>query len=191
MVSADVEIYAALTRALGSLGMRWYLFGAQAAILHGAVRFSEDVDITVDIANRTYGTLIDALKLEGFETRIDDESFIERTRVLPLFHRPTETPVDIVLSGPGIEEIFFEGRIEIEIEGLKVPVARSEDVVVMKILSARAKDLEDVVAILSAQAPNFDNHRVRWLLDQLEQALARSDLLPLFESCRAKLGLNR
>lgn len=188
MVSADVEIYAALTRTLGSLGMRWYLFGAQAAILHGAVRFSEDVDITVDIADRAYGVLIGALKLEGFETRIDDESFIERTRVIPLFHRPTATPVDVVLAGPGIEEIFFEGRLEIKIEGVNVPVARAEDVVVMKILSARAKDLEDVVAILSTQASNFDNNRVKWLLGQLEQALDRSDLLPLFESCQKRAG---
>jgi hypothetical protein len=169
--------------------MRWYLFGAQAAILHGAVRFSEDVDITVDIANRTYGALIEAFKLQGFETRIDDESFIERTRVIPLFHKPTDTPVDVVLSGPGIEEIFFEGRIEVEIDkSLKIPVARPEDVVVMKVLSARAKDLDDIVAILGTQSSKFDDNRVRWLLDQLEKALDRSDLLPLFESCRAKIS---
>ncbi|MBN1652854.1 MAG: nucleotidyl transferase AbiEii/AbiGii toxin family protein [Deltaproteobacteria bacterium] len=187
MYSADVEIYAALARAVESLGMRWYLFGAQAAILHGAVRFSEDIDITVDIANQTYRVLIDALRGEGFEPRFDDEGFIERTRVIPMVYKPTGTPVDVVLSGPGIEEVFFEGRIRVEIEkGLEVPVARAEDIVVMKILSARPKDLQDVSSILSANISQFDDDRVRWLLGQLERALDRNDLLSLFESHRAK-----
>jgi hypothetical protein len=32
MPSADVEVYGALARALAPLGVRWYVFGAQAAI---------------------------------------------------------------------------------------------------------------------------------------------------------------
>lgn len=188
MTYADIEVYAALKRAFESLGMRWYLFGGQAAILHGAVRFTEDVDITVDIIDRPYSDLIDALKLEGFEMRIEDESFVEQTRVLPILHTLTETPVDVVLAGSGIEAVFFEGRIEIDIGGLTVPVARPEDVVVMKILTARPKDIDDVVKVLRVQAKNFDHGRVQWLLDQLEQALDRSDLLPLFEQCREKAG---
>jgi hypothetical protein len=192
MYSADVEIYAALARAIESLGMRWYVFGAQAAILHGAVRFSEDIDVTVDVADQSYRLLIDALRREGFETRIGDESFIELTRVIPMFYEPTEIPVDVVLSGPGIEEIFFEGRIMVEIEkGFQIPVARPEDVVVMKILSARPKDLEDVSSVFSAQMANFDVRRVRWLLGQLERALDRNDLLPLFESRCAKISDKR
>jgi hypothetical protein len=186
MPSADTEIYAALTCAFGALGIRWYVFGAQAAILYGAVRFTEDVDVTVEIANRSHHVLVDALKLQGFELRVDDESFIEQTRVLPLFHRPTETPVDIVLAGPGIEELFLEGRVEIDVDGIMVPVARAEDIAVMKILSARTKDLEDVVAIIRTQGSSFDDNRVRWLLGLLEQALGQSDLLPIFERYRQR-----
>jgi len=188
MPSADVEIYKALTRAFGPLGMRWYVVGGHAAILHGSVRFTQDVDITVDSADRPYSFIIDALKLEGFEMRIADKSFIERTRVLPLLHRDTEIPVDVVLAGSGIETLFFQGRIEIDIEGVKVPVACAEDVVVMKILSARPKDLDDIVAILRSQSQKFEHNRVRWLLDQLEKALDRSDLLQLFEQCRVRAG---
>lgn len=103
MSSADVDIYSALARAFGSLGVRWYLFGAQAAILHGAVRFTEDVDVTVEIGDRPHRALADALLAEGFELRNDDESFVEQTRVLPIFHRSTNTPVDVVLAGRGIE----------------------------------------------------------------------------------------
>jgi hypothetical protein len=186
MSFSDVEIYSALARAFGSLSVRWYVFGAQAAILHGAVRFTEDVDVTVEIGDRPHRALADALLAEGFALRNDDDAFVEQTRVLPIFHRATNTPVDVVLAGRGIEELFFDGAIQIAIEGLNVPVARAEDIVVMKILAGRPKDLEDVVAILSAQGPSFDPQRTLWLLGLLEQALDQSDLLPVFERCRAR-----
>ncbi len=186
MPSADVRVYRSLARTFRRLRARWYLFGAQAAILHGAVRFTEDVDVTVAFADRPRSALIDALRRERFHLRVDDEDFVEQTRVFPLLHEPTGTPVDVVLAGPGLEEMFLEACVEIDIEGLKVPVASAEDVVVMKVLSARPKDIEDVVAILGARGSAFDGKRVRRLLDQLEGALGQSDLVSLYERCRAR-----
>lgn len=191
MASADAEIYASLTRALGELGARWYVFGAQAAIVHGALRFTEDVDVTVDLGAHSHAALLAALERERFELRVGDERFVEQTRVLPLVHRPTRVPVDVVLAGPGIEQLFFEGVIELDIEGVTVPLARAEDVIVMKILSARAKDLEDVVAILAAQRSKLDEAHVRELLAMLESALDQSDLLPSFERCRERASAAR
>jgi len=48
MPSPVVELLAALDSGLRSLGIRWYLFGAQAAIVHGAARLTADVDATID-----------------------------------------------------------------------------------------------------------------------------------------------
>jgi hypothetical protein len=35
-----------LSTAFGAIGVRWYWFGAQAAILYGAARLTADVDVT-------------------------------------------------------------------------------------------------------------------------------------------------
>jgi hypothetical protein len=43
------ELLRELAAIFGGAGVRWYLFGAQAAILHGAARLSADVDVTVDL----------------------------------------------------------------------------------------------------------------------------------------------
>lgn len=187
MPSADAEVYGALARALAPLGVRWYVFGAQAAILYGAARFTEDIDVTVELGNIQTSVLISALEKQGFVARIPDRSFIEQTRVVPLVYQATNTPLDVVLSGPGIEELFFEGARQIHVEGELVPVASPEDLVVMKVLAGRAKDLEDVVAVLAAQE-QFDLQRARGLLELLEQALDQGDLMPAFERClrRAK-----
>ena len=65
---------------------------------------------------------------------------------------------------------------------------KAEDIVVMKILSGRPKDLEDVEAILIAQASAFDEQRTRQLLGRLQEALDQSDLVPTFDRCRARAG---
>ena len=47
MSSPVAEVVAALAAAFDSLGVDWYLFGAQAALLHGSERMTHDVDVTV------------------------------------------------------------------------------------------------------------------------------------------------
>jgi len=43
------EALARLAALLDGQGARWYLFGAQAAIIHGASRLSADIDVTVEV----------------------------------------------------------------------------------------------------------------------------------------------
>jgi len=43
------KLLADLASALSEFGARWYVFGAQAAIVHGANRLTADVDVTLDI----------------------------------------------------------------------------------------------------------------------------------------------
>jgi hypothetical protein len=191
MSSRDDEVYAALARGFGSLGLRWYVFGAQAAIIHGAVRFTEDIDVTVDPAGVAPSVLVAALRAEGFSPRVDDDEFIAQTRVIPVTHEPTGVPVDIVLAGPGIEDLFFDGARPTMIGNTTVPVARAEDLVAMKILAGRPKDIEDCTAIIAAAAEHFDERRTRGLLEALEQALDQSDLLPAFAECRQRAALAR
>ena len=170
------ELLADLHRALTALGLRWYLFGAQAAILHGVARLTADVDVTVDVAALPYAVLVDRLAAAGFDLRVpDDEGFVERTRVLPLLHTRSRLPLDVVLAGPGLEELFFTRVEEHRIGDLPVPVAAAEDLVAMKILAGRPKDLDDVAAILRARS--VDPERVRSTLRLREQALDRRDLI--------------
>ena len=43
------ELLGALTAAMEERGVRWYLFGAQAAIVWGSPRLSADVDVTAEL----------------------------------------------------------------------------------------------------------------------------------------------
>ena len=130
------EILAELATCFKQLGVRWYLFGGQAAIFHGVARLTADVDVTVELGSHSTDELIAALSTHGFELRTSKPSeFVTRTQVVPVVHTETRIPVDMVLAGPGLEERFLD-RAEIHVvEGASIPVASAEDIITMKMLS--------------------------------------------------------
>src|SRR5207248_6808018 len=96
-----------------------------------------------------------ALRSRGFELRPAPADFIERTRVIPLVHR-NGIQTDLVLGGPGLEDLFLERAVQRTVEGVRVPVATAEDLIAMKVLGGRAKDLDDVRSLLAANAGRLD-----------------------------------
>ena len=171
---------AALDASCKATGVRWYLFGAQAALLYGSARLTADVDATVLLGDVSSEALLVALQAGGFQLRTDDAKFVATTRVIPVVHTATGLPADVVLGGPGLEELFLSRACERDVGGARVPVVAPEDLIVMKILAGREKDRQDVVAILRAGRGNLDLGAIRSTIEMLEAALAQSDLMPLF-----------
>lgn len=163
------------------LRVDWYLFGAQAALIHGAARVTADVDVTVRLGAIGPTQLASTLAQRGFELRIDNPSFVRTTRVLPIVHVATSIPIDVVFAGPGLEEAFLERAEMRDLGGVRVPVARAEDLIAMKILAGRDKDLDDVVAIVEARGAQLDAKQVLGTLSMVEEALGQSDLVPTWQ----------
>jgi hypothetical protein len=174
-------LLAELSKALTQLGLRWYVFGAQAAIIHGAGRLTADVDVTLDLGRMPVAELLRALAKRGFAAQIPDSSFIEVTRVIPLVHQATHIPVDLVLAGPGLEDLFFERALAKKVGKTTINVASLEDLIVMKILSGRPKDIGDVETLLAVREDDVDLSLVRETLRLAEELLDQSDLSPMFE----------
>jgi hypothetical protein len=169
------------------LGVRWYLFGAQAVIVWGRPRFTADVDVTVELRDDQIKPLVTELSAVGFELRLPGgvERFVARTRVLPFLYLPTRIPLDLVLAGPGLENQFLERARRVNFGAVDVPVLSPEDLVITKVLAARSKDLDDVEGILRERAQELDMGRIRHVLGLLEQALGQGDLLPALERALA------
>jgi hypothetical protein len=96
--------------------------------------------VTIDAGDQPRGDLVLALTAAGFELRVRDvDRFVERTSVPPLIHGATRIPVDLVIAGPGLEELFFR-RVERRIiAGIEIPVVGAEDLVTMKVDRVRAR----------------------------------------------------
>lgn len=174
------RLFADLRKALSSVKVRWYVFGAQAAIVYGSNRLTSDVDVTLDLHETSVAELLKALARHGFEPQIPDRQFIQLTRVIPVVHVKTELPVDLVLAGPGLEDSFFERVVMISIGSTQIPFASAEDLVVMKVLSGRPKDLDDITSILAARRDALDIAAIKKTLKTAEFLLDQSDLLSTF-----------
>ena len=119
---------------------------------------------------------------------LDPADFAARTHVLPAIHRASGMGLDLVMAGTGIEALFFARSRRQQVEGVSIPVASPEDIIVMKILAGRPKDLDDAGAILAAQGEGTDVELVRQTLRELEQALDRSDLVAALHSLLGKIA---
>lgn len=179
--AGPADLLADLAAALGGIGVRWYVFGAQAALVWGRPRLTTDVDVTVHSTVSTY-ELVAALERRGFSLRVDGtDAFIESTRVVPFDHPASGLALDVVLAGPGLEELFLERAVSVDVAGTWVPFISPEDLVVTKLLAGRDKDIDDVRGVLSERGAALDIARIRTTLGLLEDALGQSDLTPVLE----------
>lgn len=183
------SLLADLAAVLDRRSLAWYVFGAQAVVIWGRPRLTADVDVTVLVPDGVLDSLLADLSRAGFVLRVVDVGdFVRRTRVLPLVHSGSLLPVDLVLAGPGIEEVFLQRARRVELGGTSIPVISPEDLVVTKILAGRPKDIDDVQSVLRAQAGQLDLAWIREALGMLQDALGQSDLLPLLESELARIA---
>ena len=175
-----VRLLKILARILNEQQCRWYLLGAQAVNVYVRPRMSADVDVTVELAKDKIDTFVQSMEEEGFEIPVANPvQFIQQTRVIPFVDRAGGIGLDVVLAGPGLEELFLSRVKQIAFDEQPIPVMSPEDLVVTKILAGRPKDIDDVRALLSLQS--LDIPWIRQLLEELEEALAQSDLIPVLE----------
>lgn len=180
--AGPAELLADLAAALSAIGAQWYVFGAQAALVWGRPRLTTDVDVTVRCSVST-DDLVRALEAHGFSRGIDaTDAFIRATRVVPLEHRASALALDVVLAGPGLEDIFLERVVPLDMAGTVVPFISPEDLIVTKLLAGREKDIDDIRGVLSARGHSLDVERIRTTLELLEGALGQSDLMPALDA---------
>ena len=109
MASNLADLFSSLAAVFNKASLRWYVFGAQAAIFYGSARLTADVDVTVLPGGHPLDELLDSLQEAGFEARAPDvHTLVRQTRVLPVTHTQSGMPVDIILGGPGLEEQFAD-----------------------------------------------------------------------------------
>jgi len=180
------EVLGQLSRAFRDLRITWYVFGAQALVLRGFPRATADLDVTVLLGAIPPSRLVAALEKRGFKPSFKDAAFVAATRVLPVVHKATGFPVDIVLGGPGLEGLFAAAAEKVKVGRLLVPVATATHLVVMKVLAGRPKDIEDAAALLAVQADQIDAKEMTGLVGSLASALAENDILMRLAEARKR-----
>jgi predicted nucleotidyltransferase len=167
----------AVSKWLSGSGVEFAVIGGVAASLRGRPRVTKDVDLVAFVDENDWASLLRSGAKRGIVPRIDNAlDFARTTRVLLLVHEPTHIEVDLSFGLLPFESELVQRAEVREIHGVRFPLATAEDVIVMKALALRPRDVADIEGIVESVA-DLDLDRIRATVATLSAALEGEDHL--------------
>jgi predicted nucleotidyltransferase len=167
----------AVSKWLDSKAVRFAVIGGLAASLHGKPRVTKDVDLVALADEADWIGLLEQAAAWQIEARIADAiEFAKLTRMLLLVHSSSGIEVDLSFGMLPFELEVVQRAQHQQVGGLRFPLATAEDIIIMKALALRARDIADIEGIVEL-VQNLDLVRVRTTVAQLSQALESIDHL--------------
>lgn len=155
-----------LLRSLDEHGVAFVVVGGLAAIAHGARRVTLDLDVVPAPDPANFRRLADAVAALGVadETVVDgefqrldprDDVDLARSRNVSLRTRAGQLDVlNRAREAPPYEDLAARS-VAVELAGVTVRVAGLDDLIAMKLASARPKDLQDVADVTAHEAGEY------------------------------------
>jgi hypothetical protein len=178
----------ALVPALKDL-MRWLtheqipgaIVGAVAASVRGKPRHTDDVDAVVFADDMRWDRVLESAGRYGFIPRIEDAlGFAAHSHVLLLKHEPSGTEVDISLGALPFEREIVERSSMVKVGRLQLRLTSAEDLIIMKSLARRPRDIADIEGLLTTN-PDLDLNRIRHHLRDFSSVLEMPEIYEDFE----------
>jgi hypothetical protein len=175
-----------LSVALAAL-MRWFdehelraaVIGGVGASLRGKPRLTKDIDAVVVDADAE--ALVRSGAEFGFTPRIADAiEFAQNTRVLLLRYSPAVVDLDLSLGMLPFEHEVVERATLIDAGDVSVRIASAEDLVIMKAVAGRARDVADIENLISAN-PDLDVERIRRWVREFSSVLETPEMYEKLE----------
>src|SRR5205085_8518968 len=126
------------------------VIGGQAVLIYGEPRFTNDIDITLGVDSEKIDEVLNVVSELSFTILSENvKEFVRKTMVLPLKDPISNIRVDFIFSFSLFEQLAIQNSHEILLDSRKVKFARLEDIIIHKVIAGRARDIEDVQAIIS------------------------------------------
>ena len=153
------------------------VIGGLAACCWGRPRLTRDVDVLVVVDESRWAGFLATGAKYGFVPRQSDTlAFAQQSRVLLMRHEPSGLDADVVFGSLPFERETVARAVWIDLGGVRVPLARPEDLIILKAVAHRPQDLADIQAILAAQ-PRLNLRRVRRWVQEFSEALSMPEIL--------------
>lgn len=127
--------------------VRYLIVGGWALAAHGHPRLTKDLDVWVWAESPNARALLEALEEFGFgdlDLRVED--FTASDMVIQLGYPPNR--VDLLTSPTGVDfESCWKDRLEVEMDGVRVPFIGLEGLKANKRASGRPQDMVDVAIL--------------------------------------------
>jgi predicted nucleotidyltransferase len=175
-----IDVVIALSEIFERLQTRYAVGGALANNYWGILRTTEDVDCLISLPAIKYQLFADEFNAIGCKIHHEGEQDIAvsvsslhehvQNRKLIELHSPLlDPPVRIELFIPVVplQDEVLRRAVTVRVRGRDVPITTAEDLILLKLVFHRPKDLQDVRGILYVQRGKLD-------LDYMRHWSARS-----------------
>jgi hypothetical protein len=165
-----------ITQVLEALSVEYAIVGGIANAVWGEPRATVDVDVTVAVEDEGLAATVPAIA-EHFRRPIPDPlAFVEQTRVLPL-DTADGVRVDVIFALLPFElDAIHRARI-VTIARRRVRVVTPEDLILMKIISERSRDIADAEAIVRRRIGELDRSYIEPRIRELATALENEEIV--------------
>lgn len=171
-----------LQRLLHKYNDQGVIIGGVAVGFLGKPRFTADVDAVFLLSTREIPQFLEVARAENIIPRMQNaEEFATKNRILLLKHQPTETDIDISLGILPFEEEMVERGSTKSLANLSIRLPTPEDLIIMKAIAHRPKDLEDIHTI-AEKHPGLDVKRIKSWVNAFADVLEQPDLWKQIES---------
>jgi hypothetical protein len=162
------------------------IIGGVAASVLGRPRLTQDVDALAILPEGEWANAVLTAARHGILPRIENSlDFARRSRVLLMRHAESGIDIDVTFGGLSFERAAIDNGKMHEIGGLRVRLPRVEDLLIMKAVARRPKDLQDIEGLLAAH-PEADVAAVRQWVREFATAMSSSDMLDDFDKLVAR-----
>jgi len=176
---------------LDAMKMPSMVIGGVAASVLGRPRLTQDIDVLAIVPEADWADAVAGAARFGIVPRFDDAlEFARRSRVLLLRHTASGINLDIIFGGLSFEHAAVANSEAHEVGGVTVRLPRVEDLLVMKAIARRPKDLQDIQGLLAAH-PEADVALARKWVSDFAAAMSMSGMLEEFDKLIAQQNLRR
>jgi predicted nucleotidyltransferase len=159
------------------------VIGGIAIQFWGSVRFTEDVDFTIETPLVEGSQGIVELITRHYPSRITEPFDFARTARLILITAPNQVTVDIALALPGYEDEIFARSKEFEISpGKSIKVCSPEDLIIHKAVAGRARDMEDILGLIQRLKKTLDTDYITLWLERFSTIYESDHPMTIFNN---------
>lgn len=175
-----------LVKWLDDTKMPSMIIGGVAASVLGQPRLTQDVDALAILPEANWANAVSTAAHHGILPRIENPlDFARRSRVLLMRHAESGIDIDVTFGRLSFEQAAIDNSEVHDIGGLRVRLPRVEDLLIMKAVARRPKDLQDIEGLLAAH-PDADIVAVRQWVREFATAMSMSDMLDDFDKVVAR-----
>lgn len=165
-----------LYKFLSKFKSKGVIIGGISAGLLGKPRFTADIDAVIQLGFEQIEKFIETACKYGFEPRISDAAdFANKKHVILLLHKKSGIKIDLSIGLLPFEmeiikrsKVFSTGR-------LRINIPTPEDLIIMKAVSHRPKDIEDIRSIVDAN-PKLNIKRIHYWVTEFAKVLEMPEI---------------